>query len=400
MLAERVRHIEYAIRDLVVEAQKLEKQGRKILYANIGDPLKYDFAPPRAMVDALYGAIQGGHNYYSDSQGDLETRRAIAERERRLNGTKISAEDVIITTGVSESIFFLTASLIESGDEALLPGPSYPPYISYVNFFGGKPVFYRTIEEEGWQPDVADIEKRITKRTKFLLSINPNNPTGAAYDKKALKAMVELANKHNLILVADEVYDLHMYEKKFCGMASVTEGAPLVGFNGLSKSYMATGWRIGWTYFANADERLRQIREAMLRLSRIRLCAATPFQKAAIPLLRGDDKHLVNDIKRLRERRDFSYKRLNEIRGISTAKPDAAFYIFPRIDADAMKKGGWENDKEFVLDLLHTKNVLAVQGSGFGGYGENHFRIVFLPEMKSLDEIYGRIDDFMKAKVR
>lgn len=400
MLAERVKHIEYAIRDLVVEAQKLEKQGKKILYANIGDPMKYDFAPPRAMIDALYGAIQAGHNYYSDSQGDLEVRQAIAEREHRLNGTNIAAEDVIITTGVSESIFFLTASLIESGDEALLPGPSYPPYISYVNFFGGKPVFYRTIEEDGWQPDIADIEKRITKKTKFLLSINPNNPTGAAYDKKALAAMVELANRHGIVLVADEVYDLHMYEKKFSSMASVAEGTPLIGFNGLSKGYMATGWRIGWTYFANADERLRQIKEAMLRLARIRLCAATPFQKAAIPLLRGDDKHLLEDIKKLRERRDFSYKRLNEIPGISTAKPDAAFYIFPQIKQDAMKKGGWKNDKEFVLDLLHTKNVLAVHGSGFGGYGENHIRIVFLPEMKVLAEIYDRLDDFMKSRVK
>lgn len=394
MLARRVAKVEYAIRDLVVEAQKLEKQGKKILYVNIGDPQKYGFAPPRAMMEALHGAVHAGHNYYTDSEGDPECRKAIAERERRVSGVKLDADDILVTIGVSEAILLLNAVLIDSGDEALVPGPSYPPYMSYINFFDGRAVFYRTTEENGWQPDVADIEKCITKKTKYLLVINPNNPTGAVYSKNTLKEIINLACQHKLALVADEVYDSLTYDKKFHGMAGLAAeaGAPFIGFNGLSKGYMATGWRIGWAYFVNADERLLEIKDAMLKLARVRLCAPTPFQKAAIPLLREDKKILANEVEILRERRDFSYRRLNEIPGLSTTKPEGAFYIFPKIED--MKR--WKNDKEFVLDLLHKKNVLTVHGSGFGRYGEGHFRIVFLPEMKVLEEIFDRIEAFMR----
>lgn len=399
MLSKRVSTIEYAIRDLVVEAQKVEKTGKKVLYANIGDPLKYDFSPPQAMMEALHAAVHAGHNYYGDSQGDLEFRQAIAEREKRVAHANITANDVIVTAGVSEAIMFLTAAVIENGDQALLAGPGYPPYISYTKFFGGEPVFYRTIEENGWQPDIRDMEKKISGKTKFLLVINPNNPTGAMYDRATLKEIANLAGQHNLTLVADEVYDLLSFDKKFTSMASIVGDVPMIGFNGLSKGYMATGWRTGWTYFVNADERMKEIKEGMMKQTRIRLCTATPFQKAAIPLLRGNDRHLENEMKRLRERRDLSFKRLNEIHGISAAKPEAAFYIFPKIEQSAMKKGGWKTDKEFVLDLLHTKQVLTVNGSGFGGYGDNHFRVVFLPAVETLEEIYDRIEDFMRKRI-
>ncbi|MEM7817249.1 MAG: aminotransferase class I/II-fold pyridoxal phosphate-dependent enzyme [Candidatus Aenigmatarchaeota archaeon] len=395
MLAQRMSRVEYAIRDLVAEAQKLERAGKKVLYANIGDPQKYGFEPPRAMLEALHGAVHAGHNYYTDSEGDAECRQAIAERERRIGGAKIAPEDVIVTAGVSEAILFLNAALIEEGGEALLPGPGYPPYMSYANFFGGRPVFYRTAEENGWQPDISDVEKKITGRTKYLLVINPNNPTGAVYSKKTLKEIINLAGQHKLVLVADEVYDSLTFDKPFHSMAGLAAeaGVPIIVFNGLSKGYMATGWRLGWACFVNADEQLNAVKEAMLKLARVRLCAPTPVQKAAIPMLRNSEKVLKKEVEALRERRDFSYKRLNEIPGISAAKPEGAFYIFPKIE-DAK----WKDDKSFVLDLLHKKRVLAVHGSGFGGYGEGHFRIVFLPEVKILAEIYDRLEAFMKAQ--
>ena len=399
-LAERTKSVTYAIRDLVVEAQKLERSGKKVIYANIGDPLKYDFSVPAPMAEALCTAIRDNHNYYSDSQGDFEFRQAIAAREHRMSGIRVPPEDIVVTAGVSEAILLLTAALVERGDEVLLPGPSYPPYIAYTTFFSGQPVFYRTAEEQGWQPDIIDIEKKLTDKTKFLLLINPNNPTGAVYSRRTLEEMVNLAGQHNLTLVSDEVYDSLVFDKPHYGAASLTTDVPVIGFNGLSKGYLATGWRIGWAYFANMDQLHEEIKEAMLRLARVRLCPSTPAQKAAINLLHGDNQHLTDVISRLRERRDFSFTRLNEIDGISATKPEAAFYIFPQINPETMRKGGWHTDKEFVLDLLRTKHVLVVNGSGFGAHGENHFRVVYLPSMGTLSEVYDRIDDFVRLRTK
>lgn len=396
LFAERVNAVEYAIRDLVEEAKKLEKQGRKIVYVNIGDPLKYDFAPPAEMVEALYDAAKAqNRNFYTDSQGDRELREAIAEKEKRINKAfSINADDVVVTSGVSEAIFFLCAALIEKGDEALLGGPGYPPYIAFTKLFGGVPVYYRNDEGAGWQPDISDVEKKITPKTKFLLSINPNNPTGAVLDKKALRELIDLAAQHDLIFVSDEIYDLMAFDGEFTSAASLTKDVPIVGFNGFSKSYLAPGWRLGYAYFANADERLQQLKENMLRFARIRLCASTPAQRACIPVLLGKHAHVAEVKRKLKERGELSYRRLNEIDGLSAAKPKGAFYIFPRIEMN----GRWRTDKEFVLDLLNKQNVLTVNGSGFGGYGESHFRIVFLPQPEVLNEVYDRIDAFMKSR--
>ncbi|MFH0949347.1 MAG: aminotransferase class I/II-fold pyridoxal phosphate-dependent enzyme [Candidatus Aenigmatarchaeota archaeon] len=394
MIAKRMGTVEYAIRDLVVFAQKLEKQGKKIIYLNIGDPLKYDFATPSCMAEALNKAVAANHNYYSDSQGDMECRTAISEREKRLNNVNISPDNIIITSGVSEAISFVASALIEDGDEALVPGPSYPPYISYIKFFGGKPVFYKTDESTEWKPDIDDIEKKINEKTKFILLINPNNPTGAVYDKKTVKEIINIAGQHNLPLISDEVYDFLVFDGEFHSTASIAEDVPIIGFNGFSKSSLATGWRLGYMYFSNG---LDELKESVLKLARIRLCASTPMQKAVLPSLRGDSQYEkdIKDMKaKLLVRRNLAWKRLNEIPNVSATKPSGAFYIFPKIDLNDV----WKNDKEFVIDLLNTENVLVVNGSGFGDYGESHFRSVFLPHPDVLENAFSKIERFMKAR--
>ncbi len=392
MFAKRIDSVEYAIRDLVEVAKKLEKDGMDITYLNIGDPGKYDFETPQKIQE---GFLEGGkHNYYSDSQGDLECREKIALKEKYMNDVNISPDDLIITSGVSESINFLSGCLVEESSEALLGGPSYPSYIAFTKFYEGTPVFYRMDEKNGWNPDIEDIEKNITPNTKYLQIINPNNPTGAVYTEKTLKGMINLAGQYDLFLVSDEIYDGMVFDGEFKSTASLTDDVPVIGFNGFSKTYLIPGARLGYVYFANADEKSLDLKENMLKLARIRLCASTPTQKAVIPAIGHEEEFLGDTMKKIKSRADLTYKRLNEIDGISCAKPKGAFYAFPKVELDDK----WENDKEFVVDLLKTKGILTVNGSGFGDYGEDHFRIVYLAQENVLSEAFDKIEDFMKEK--
>jgi len=393
-LTNRVKSIEYAIRDVVVYAKKLEKTGKKILYLNIGDPCKYDFDTPQHIKEAYCEAIKKGYNWYSDSKGLPELREAIAEKEKRVNNIDIDPENVIVTSGISEAIKMVIAALIDNGDEILVPGPTYPPYIAYTKFFGGKPVAYRCIEEEGWQPDIEDIRNKISEKTKILVIINPNNPTGALYNEKTIKEILNIAAEHELVVVSDEIYDQIVYEKRHTNTAKIANEIPVVVFNGFSKVYLAPGWRLGYMYFYDPEGKLENLREGIEKEARIRLSVNTPAQVAAITALRGPQDHIKEMVEKLRKRRDYTWKRLNEIDGITCAKPEGAFYAFPKINLG----NKWKNDKEFVLGLLENTGVLVVFGSGFDPtYGKNHFRTVFLPPLETLEEAFDKLEKYVTS---
>jgi len=378
----------------MVKAEELRRSGKKILYLNIGDPVKYDFDTPPHIKRALEKAVEDGSNYYSPSEGLKELREAVADKERRVNGARLDASNIVITTGISEAILFLMAAVVNPGDEVLMPGPCYSPYIAFAKFFEGNPVTYRTIEDRRWAPDLSDIEAKITKRTRLIVIINPNNPTGSVYSEGEIVKILELAAANNIPVAADEIYDRIIYDAKFSSVASLAKDVPLIGLNGFSKAYLMTGWRLGYLYLQDPDGMLADVWDGILRLSRVRLCASTPAQVAAIEALRGPQDHIREMVSKLKRRRDFSLRRINEIPKLGAAKPDGAFYLFPRISLNGTK---WRDDEEFVSELLKETGVLVVHGSGFDPtYGKNHFRTVFLPQESMLEEAFDAIEDFMK----
>jgi len=395
--SKRSRGVSYAIRDVVLPAKKLEKKGIEVLHLNIGDPNKYDFDTPQHMKDALYEAANEGHNGYAPSEGYGELREVIVKREQERNNVDYEPDDICITTGVTESLQILLNASLNTGDELLIPGPTYPQYTLITRFNDAYPVAYRCIEEEGWQPDVNDIRKKISKRTKGIVIINPNNPTGALYSKKIIKEILDIAGEYKVPVISDEIYDDITFDGKQYATATLAKDVPIITFNGFSKVYLVPGWRIGYVLFHHYGE-LDEVQDAFMRIARSRLCANSVCQLACIQALKGPQDHIEKMNQKLRKRRDFSYKRLNEIEGISTAKPDGAFYIFPKIEA--MEKGFWKDDKEFVLDLLHEAHVLIVHGSGFcSTYGKGHFRAVILPQMETLEKAFDKLEQFMKKRL-
>jgi alanine-synthesizing transaminase len=395
--AKRCENVSYAIREVVLPARKLEEKGIKVLHLNIGDPNKYDFDTPQHMKDALYEAANEGYNGYSQSEGDLELRNAIIEREKNRNNVDYKLDDVVVTTGVTEGLQTLLNASLEVGEELLIPGPTYPQYTLITRFVGSVPVAYHCIEEENWQPDVEDIRKKITKKTKGIVLINPNNPTGALYSKKVVKEIIDIAGEYHVPIISDEIYDDMTFDERQHATASLGKDVPIITFNGFSKVYLVPGWRMGYTLFHHSGE-LDEIQDAFLRIARSRLCANSVCQRACLAALKGPQGHIKEINDKLRKRRDFSYKRLNEIEGISTARPDGAFYIFPKIEA--MDSGVWKTDKDFVLDLLNEAHVLVVHGSGFcSTYGKDHFRAVILPALEILEQAFDNLDSFIKKRI-
>ena len=395
--SKRSRGVSYAIRDVVLPAKELEKKGIEVLHLNIGDPNKYDFDTPQHMKDALYEAANERHNGYAPSEGYKELREAIVKREQERNNVDYEPDDICITTGVTESLQILLNASLNNGDELLIPGPTYPQYSLITRFNDAEPVAYRCIEEEGWQPDVNDIRKKISKRTKGIVIINPNNPTGALYSKKTIKEILDIAGEYRVSVISDEIYDDITFDGKQYATATLAKDVPIITFNGFSKIYLVPGWRIGYVMFHHSGE-LDEVQDAFMRIARSRLCANSVCQRACIQALKGPQHHIEEMNQKLRKRRNFSYKRLNEIEGISTAKPDGAFYIFPKIEA--MEKGFWKDDKEFVLDLLHEAHVLIVHGSGFcSTYGKGHFRAVILPQMETLEKAFYKLEQFMEKRL-
>ncbi len=393
--SHRSQNVSYAIRDIVLPARKLEEKGIEVLKLNIGDPNAYDFDTPPHMKDALYKAAQEGYNGYAPSEGYAELREEIAKRERKRNGMNYDIDDICITTGVTEALQIFLATSLNPGDELLVPGPTYPPYNLITSFNGAHPISYRTIEEEGWQPDTDDIEKKLSKKTKAIVIINPNNPTGALYPKKTVEEIIDIAAQHDIAIISDEIYDDIVFDGHHYATASLAKDAPIITFNGFSKVYLVPGWRMGYALF-NHHESLDKIKDAFMRLVRARLSANSVCQRAVIEALRGPQHHIEEMVAKLKKRRDFSYTRLNEISGLSTAKPDGAFYIFPKIE----ESNAWKGDKEFVLDVLHDIHVLIVHGSGFcPTYGTGHFRVVTLPPLEMLEEAFNRLEAFMKRRI-
>jgi len=395
-VTKRAESIEYAIRDIIGYTDQLVSAGKKIFYLNIGDPPSFDFHTPPNVIQALCKAVQENNNYYSPSEGIPELREAIVRKEKRVNGFDISPCDVLITEGVSEGIEMILATLVEKGDEILFPGPTYPPYISYTKFFEGKPVAYKTVEEDRWQPDIDDLRSKITEKTRAIVITNPNNPTGALYGKKIVKQMLDVAAEHNLLVVTDEIYDQITYSEDFASTAYLAKDIPVVGLNGFSKTYLMTGWRLGYMYFKAERGELENVKQSILKECRIRLCANTPVQIAATAALNGPQDHIKVMVEKLRQRRDYAWKRLNEIEGLSCTKPEGAFYIFPKIHGVGSR---WKTDLDFVVDLLKQTGVLLVQGSGFDPlYGNGHARAVFLPPVETLEQAFDALERFMKKK--
>lgn len=395
--SDRSKDISYAIREVVVPAQLLEQKGIEVLHLNIGDPNKYDFDTPEHMKNALFKATMDGYNGYSLSEGDLDLRKSIIHREKIRNMVDYNLSNICITSGVTESLQILLNALLNPNDEILVPGPTYPQYTLITLFNGAKPISYNCIEKENWQPDVEDIRKNLSNKTKAIVVINPNNPTGALYSKKVIKNIIDLAGEYNLPIISDEIYDDITFDNKQYATASLTKDVSIITFNGFSKLYLVPGWRIGYVLFHHLGE-LDDVQDAFMRIARSRLCANSVCQRACIEALKGPQNHVKEVNNKLKKRRDYSYKRLNEIDGLSSAKPDGAFYIFPKIDA--LNYGPWKDDKEFVLDLLHKSHVLVVHGSGFcSKFGRGHFRAVILPPLDILEQAFNKIESFMKLKL-
>ncbi len=395
-ITKRVQNLEYAIRDVVRQARQLEKKGKDVIYLNIGDPLLFDFETPENIKEALIQAVKEGFNRYSPSEGIPELREAICEKEKKIGGIDILPENVIISNGVSEGIQMVLGALVDNGTEILVPGPTYPPYISYTGFFGGRAIQYRTCEENGWQPDLDDVRSKITDSTRAIVIINPNNPCGALYDKKNVKAMADLAGEYNIPVISDEIYDQIVYEETV-STANMAKDISVIGLNGFSKVYLMTGWRLGYVYFMGKNGKtLEELREHVTKEARIRLSANTPVQKAAVEALKGPQNHISLMVEKLRERRDYAQKRLKEIDGISCAEPKGTFYFFPKVEGIGSR---WVNDMAFVRNLLERTGIVFVHGSGFGSaYGSEHFRGVFLPPIETLEKTFDRLDRFMTSK--
>jgi len=396
-VTERVRTIEYAIRDVLVYAKQVAKTGKKIYYLNIGDPVAFDFETPPHIRHALTKAVEEGANAYSPSEGLPELRQAISQKEKRVNNVDVATDDIIITEGISEGIQMIMAALLDVGDEILLPGPTYPPYISYAKFFGAKPITYETVEENGWQPNTDDLRSKVSKKTRAIVIINPNNPCGALYNEKVVEEIINIAGECHIPILSDEIYDQIVYEKKLVSTACLAEDVPVIGLNGFSKAYLMTGWRLGYIYFHSQNNELQELKQGVEKEARIRLCANTPVQKAGIAALNGPQDHIRETNRKLRERRDFAWKRLNEIDGISCAKPEAAFYVFPKVHTVGSL---WKTDMEFAVQLLKETGVLFVHGSGFDPiYGAGHVRGVILPPIETLEQALNELEAFMKRNV-
>ena len=397
----RASQIEYAIRDVVVPAAKLEAEGHDILKLNIGDPLAYPGLPtPNHMIDAYHKALIDQQNGYSPAYGISELRDAIAEDEnnKQNGGWNCAADNVYICHGVTEALQVIFAAFLNKDDEVLAPGPHYPPYMAYPQLFSGKTVEYRLDPDNDWSIDFEDLESKMNDRVKLLVLINPNNPTGNVISKEELDKIIDLASKwQNCTIISDEIYDRLNFNGNHYSTASRSTNVPVITLNGVSKVYYAPGWRIGYMALHDPSNKLSDIKDGLERLLRSRLCASTPAQYGYLAGLKGDSSWMQDYLSTVKKHNDLCLEQINAIDGISVQAPQGAFYMFVRITHDYWK----DRDKEFVLKLLHDKHVLLVHGSGFSKeYGKGHFRMVFLPSEKILKDALMRIDQFLQQPIK
>ena len=394
--SSKLDNVCYDIRGPVLrEAHRLEEEGHKVYKLNIGNPAPWGFEAPEEILRDVIHNIPMSQGY-SDSHGVYSARKAVMQYYQKLGIAGVDVDDVYIGNGVSELVGIAMQALVDDGDEVLIPAPDFPLWTAAVNLCRGKPVHYRCDEAADWQPDLDDIRACITPKTRALVVINPNNPTGAVYEKAMLEALVEIAVEFDLVLLADEIYDKIIYDDaRYIPLASLGPDNLLVlTFSGLSKSYRVAGFRSGWLLVSGAKLRAQDFIEGLDILMSMRLCANVPAQHAIQTALGGyqsiDD--LVAPGGRLHQQRDRAWEMLNAIDGISCVKPKGALYLFPKID---QRKFNIHDDEKFVLDLLISEKVLIVQGSGFNWSEPDHFRVVFLPHIEDLEESIGRLEHFL-----
>jgi alanine-synthesizing transaminase len=386
--ATRLEHVRYAIRDMAVLAEQLAREGKTILPLNIGDPLKFDFQTPPHLIEAVSRAMREGKNGYAPSLGIPEALEAIREEAGRSGIRNI--QSIFLTAGVSEAVDACLTALVNPGENILTPCPEYPLYSAVLAKLGIPPNSYQLDEEADWEPDVDDMASRINAGTRALLVINPNNPTGAVYSRKTLERIVELARRNHLVIFADEIYDkLILDDEAHTTVASLAPDVPVVTLNGLSKSYLVPGWRVGWGIVSGDAAVVKPYVEGIHQLLRARLCSNYPQQYAVRAALDGPQDHLLEVRSKLRARRDLSVKWCNSMPHVSCARPCGAFYAFPKIEIP-------DGDAQFATQLLMEKQVLVVHGSGFGqAPGTKHFRIVFLPDEVTLERAYQKVSEFI-----
>ncbi|AVQ85917.1 MULTISPECIES: pyridoxal phosphate-dependent aminotransferase [Plesiomonas] len=387
----------YDIRGPVLkEAKRLEEEGNKILKLNIGNPAPFGFeAPDEILVDVIRNlpTAQG----YSDSKGLYSARKAIMQHYQKRNMMDATVEDIYIGNGVSELIVMAMQALLNNGDEILVPAPDYPLWTAAVSLSGGSAVHYMCDEEAGWFPDLDDIKRKITPRTKGIVIINPNNPTGAVYSKELLLEVVEIARQHNLVIFADEIYDKILYDHAVHhSIAALAPDLLTVTFNGLSKTYRVAGFRQGWMVLHGPKKHAKSYIEGLEMLASMRLCANVPMQHAIQTAIGGYQSinEFIHPGGRLYEQRNRAWELINEIPGISCVKPMGALYMFPKLD---QKKFNIRNDQKMVLDLLLQEKVLLVQGTGFNWPHPDHFRIVTLPRVDELEMAIGKLGRFFST---
>jgi alanine-synthesizing transaminase len=390
-VASRVGRFTYAIRNIVAEARRVEATGRAVQYLNIGDPIPFGFATPPALVEAVARAERDGFNGYVPSPGIPAAREAVAADWSR-QGFPATADRVLITAGTSEGIELALTALVDPGDAVLVPMPTYPLYTAVLAKIGAEASYYRKDPSNGWQPDLDHIESLITSRTRVLVVIDPNNPTGAVYSHATRRGLIELAERHGLVLLADEVYGDLAYAGPVKPMGSLAPDAPILSFSSLSKAYVAPGWRAGWMVVGRTP-RLDDVLAAIKKLADGRLCSNGPSQYAIEPALLGDRSHQDSFRAALRARADVTVRALNAIPGMSCAAASGAFYAMPKV---ALRPG--DTDERYILELLRATGVLCVYGSGFGmPAGDGFFRVVFLASPPELETIYSTIDTFTRA---
>jgi alanine-synthesizing transaminase len=381
-------NVKYAVRDILLIANEAKAKGHSMKYLNIGDPLKFDHKTPLHMIEAIHKSMLDGNNGYAPSSGTEEAIAAIKREAKRKNIENI--QDVFVTMGASEAIELTLSSLTNPGDNILTPYPGYPIYTAIQAKLALEENPYYLDEENKWMPDPEDIRKKINSKTKAIVLINPNNPTGSLATKEILSEIIKIAKENNLLILSDEIYDKLTYDgKNHISTASLAKDHPVVTFNGISKSYVAPGFRIGWGIVSGDKKKLSKFLETINKLLRARLCASTPMMAAIPAALDGPQDHIKELMNKMHLRRDLTYNMLNDIEGITCVKPEGAFYAFPKIDA--------KSDMEFVKQLILEKGVVVVPGSGFGQKpGSQHFRVVFLPNEETLKKAYSDIKDFME----
>lgn len=395
--SSKLDNVLYDVRGPVVdEAGRMEEEGKEILKLNIGNPYPFGFSAPQEVILDMLSNIRTSQGY-SDSRGIFSARKAIMQYCQLRGLPNVTMNDIYTGNGVSELINLCMQALLNNGDEILIPAPDYPLWTATATLSGGKVVHYICDEQSEWYPDMDDIRSKITDKTKAIVIINPNNPTGAVYPKEVLEQIVQIAREHELIIFSDEIYDrLVMDQYRHTSIASLAPDLFCVTFSGLSKSHMIAGFRIGWMVLSGPKNRAKGYIEGLNMLSSMRLCSNVPAQSIVQTALGGYQSvnEYIQPGGRIYEQREYIYKALTDIPGITAVKPKAAFYIFPKIDVE---KFHIENDEQFALDFLHEKQVLLVPGKGFNWHQPDHFRVVYLPNVLQLEKAAKKLGDFLST---